>query len=107
MHLFISARQSLIAMDAVLARVARAWKLSQQGLWAFMLMVEASEPVGASWLGVPSGRARQQLHRALQRLEARGLVEGVGHGGRTRCGGRSPRKDTSAGSACAPRSMSG
>lgn len=80
MHLFISARQSLTAMDAVLARVARAWKLSQQGLWAFMLMVEASEPVGASWLGVPSGRARQQLHRALQRLEARGLVEGLGHG---------------------------
>ncbi|MCC6338073.1 MAG: hypothetical protein IT380_29275 [Myxococcales bacterium] len=80
MHLFISARQSLTAMDAVLARVARAWELSQQELWAFMLMVEANEPVGASWLGVQSGRARQQLHRALQGLEARGLVEGVGHG---------------------------
>jgi hypothetical protein len=80
MHLFIEARQSLTAMDAVLGKLARAMGLTQQELWAFMLMVAANEPITASWLAVQSGRARQQLHRALQRLGTLGLAEGVGHG---------------------------
>lgn len=82
MHLFVAVRQSLTAMDAVIAKIARAMGLRSDELWVVMVMVSTGDAVSGAWLATISGRSRQQLHRTLRGLEARGLVLGVSEGAR-------------------------